>query len=268
MENIKAEEIKIDIDGTYMNVIRFGNGNENLIIISGLTVTGLEGQGEAVANAYSALSRDYRICLFERKKDIPENYSHEDMAEDVFRCSQLIGIESAFVYGVSQGGMIGELLALSHPDFVKKLILCSSSCRITEKLEKASNEWRMYAQEKDIVALNRSFFKYVYSPAFLESVKEMLPALEMVGSARDCERFLRLLEPVSDFDISGELNKIKCPVLVIGDANDAVIGPEGSYQMAEILKCDLHMYDCYSHAVYDEAPDIKEVIAGFLKRPD
>lgn len=45
-----------------------------------------------------------------------------------------------------------------------------------------------------------------------------------------------------------------------------MIGIEGSYEIADRLKCESYIYENYSHVVYDEADDIKEKILEFLGR--
>ena len=132
-------------------------------------------------------------------------------------------------------------------------------------MKKVAENWLELAGRQDVIALNRSFFNVVYSPAFLESVKELLPSLEKVGSTEDCARFSILVNAVLQFDIYEKLKQIKCPVLVIGDKNDKTIGIEGSYEIIDKLGCKNYIYDRYSHAVYDEAPDIKEKIMDFFR---
>lgn len=260
-----TKEIKLDLDDSYINVIHFGDGNKTVVIISGVSLTGLEGQGEAVAEAYQLFAKEYSVYLFERKKVLREGYTVDDMAEDISEAMDLLHIESAYIYGVSQGGMIAQVLAVRHSEKVKKLVLCSTMSRLTETMKMVAENWLDLAGRQDIVALNRNFFHVVYSPAFLESVKELLPFLEKVGSAEDCARFYILVNAILKFDIYEQLEQIKCPVLVIGDKNDRTIGIEGSYEIIDKLGCKNYIYNQYGHAVYDEAPDIKEKIIDFFE---
>lgn len=262
---MKSEEIKLQADESYINVIRFGNGSKNLIIISGVSLTGLEGQGEAVSEAYSTFCEEYTVYLFERKKVLSEKYKIFDMAEDIRKAMDMLSIDKAFVYGVSQGGMIAQVLAINYPERVEKMALCSTMCRPTETVKDVAERWLQLATEHNVAALNKCFFKDVYSASFLESVKEKLPILEKEGTAQDCDRFCILVEALYDFNVYDKLGQIKCPVLVIGDENDRTIGAEGSYEIIKRLKCSSCMYSGYGHAVYDEAPDIKEKIKTFFE---
>lgn len=257
-------EIKINLDNTYMNVIQFGHGTKVLSIIAGLSLSGLEGQGNAVAASYGLFEEEYTVYLFDRKKVVPEGYTIREMAKDVWYCLNELNVKSTAVYGVSQGGMIGQWLALDHPEMVEKLIVCSSMSKPTTHIVEVLNEWISIAKTYDVVNLNRSFFKHVYSKNFLESVKDLLPQLEKVGTHDDCDRFINLANSIYHFDVYEQLKDIKCPVFVLGDKNDDVIGVEGSSLIAEKCGCDIYLYDSYSHAVYDEASDIKERIFTFL----
>lgn len=258
------EEIKLYFGNSYMNVIHFGAGNEKIVIISGVSLNGLEGQGDGVAQVYQTLAERYSIYLFERKNVLEKGYTVEDMANDIEQAMNKLGIEAAYVYGVSQGAMIAQVLAIKHPEKVKKLVLCSTMCRPTEKIKMVARKWLELAQNYDVVGLNRRFFVDVYSEDFLNAVKDLLPELEKVGTKEDCERFCILVKAVLNFDVYDEIEKIKCPVLVIGDRKDQTIGVEGSYEIIEKLGCKSYIYHQYSHAVYDEASDIKEKIKDFF----
>lgn len=259
-------EVKISLDNTYMNVIQFGSGKKQMVMIAGVSLCGLEGQLEAVSGAYSLFDEDYTISLFDRRKVLPEGFMVSDMANDVLTCLDELGIEKADFYGVSQGGMIAQYIAIHHPERVNKLVLCSTISRPTEVMLKNAKEWLSLAKEKDVVGLNRHFFNVVYSKAFLEGVKDLLPVLEQQGTAADCERFEVLANALLYFDVYDKLDKIKCPVLVLGDKNDHTIGVDGMMELIDKLDCESYLYDCYSHAVYDEASDIKGRIKEFLDK--
>ena len=261
-----AEELKIALDDTYMNVIRFGSGKKTLVVIAGMSLCGLEGQGSAVEAFYTSFSEEYTVYLFDRRKKIPQGLTLTDMSEDVYFCLQQFSVESAVFYGVSQGGMIAMTLAVNHPETVQKLMLCSTASRENPLFCSTLSAWRVWAETKNVVGLNRSFFKLVYSEKMLESVRETLPVLEQQGTAADCERFLCLIDAMSGLNLYDRLEEIRCPVLVIGDENDRVLGVEASKEIAEKLQCERILYREYSHAVYDEAPDIKVRLKEFADR--
>lgn len=261
-----AIEMKINIDDTYMNVIKFGNGNKSLVIIAGVSLCGLEGQGNIIAEAYKDFTNDYTVYLIDRKKVLPEGCSVKQMAEDTYKVLSEVGVKRTCLYGVSQGGMIAQCIAIYHPEMVEKMVICSSQCRTTKTARGVIEKWVELAEKKNVVDINRYFFEKVYSKAFLEKNKEILPILEKQGTAEDCERFKILAAACGEFDIYDDMDKITCPTFVIGDINDDVLGVEGSYEIVDRLKCRSYIYENYSHAVYDEADDIKQKILEFFEK--
>ncbi|MCQ2248486.1 MAG: alpha/beta hydrolase [Treponema sp.] len=258
-------ELHIEFDGTYMNVIKFGKGRRNLAVIAGVSLCGLEGLGNQIEEAYKVFSEDFTVYVFDRRKILEPGYTMDQMAEDIHKCLIQLGVESACVYGVSQGGMLGQLIALNHPKFVEKLVLCSTVSKV-EKSNKAFKEWKEASAAGDVVRLNSLFLKYVYSDAFRESIKESIPALLKQGTSEDCRRFSVLVESMLGFDVTERLTELKCPVLVICDRSDQVFDCAEELKVAEITGAKKFIYDGYGHAVYDEAPDLKEKIAEFCRQ--
>lgn len=263
---LNATEMKINIDDTYMNVIRFGSGSKNLVIIAGLCLCGLEEHGEGIAELYKDFCGEYTVYVIERKKVVKVGYSIQQMAEDTCRVLNEIGVKKTSLYGVSQGGMIAQCIAAYHPEMVEKMAICSSQCRTTKTAKIVVGKFAELAEKKNVIDLNRYFLKQVFSKECLEKNKDMLPDIERQGTPEDCERFKILAMAVENFDIYDDMDKIQCPTFVIGDRQDNVLGVEGSYDIAERLKCDLYIYEEYSHGVYDEAEDIKDRLLEFFRK--
>lgn len=259
-------EEKIQLDDTYMNVIHFGNGKKVFTIIAGVTLTGLEGLGDALEQQMNIFLEEYSVFVFERKKVLPIGYSVEQMAEDIYRCLKLKNITSTYVMGASQGGMIGLALAINHPEFVNKLAICSSASRIPIENSNALVEWKNAAIQKDVVKLNTLFINYVYSSVYVDSIKDMIPELVKKGTDQDCNRFLILIEAIGKFNVSEKLAKIQCPLFVVADKNDKVIPYTCSQEIAVKTNCQIYLYDQYSHGVYDEAPDFRQKVKDFFEQ--
>ena len=257
-------EERIYMDNTYMDVIKFGEGDKNLVVVAGASVTGIEGQGAVLAKAYELFSRKYTVYVLERKKDMPVGYHVTDMADDIYRVLRELGVDNADFIGASQGGCICIDLALEHPEMVNKLVLISSFCRSTPLMKANGLKWLELAKLRDIVKLNRFVNDVVYSKQMLEKVKDQLPVLESKGTDEDMERFEIIAKACTNVDFSGDIDMIRCPLFVIGDMNDKTVGPEGTQEIADLTGCKMFMYDEYGHAVYDEAPDIKQKIYDFL----
>ena len=91
-----------------------------------------------------------------------------------------------------------------------------------------------------------------------------MPLLVRMIKPRDFERFAVLASAILGFDCYDRLHEIKCPVLVLGGAQDQITTGEASVEIAERLHCEIHMYPEYGHAAYEEAKDFNRRVYDFF----
>ena len=61
------------------------------------------------------------------RADAPGAYSLHDLAADVVACLDALELPAATLAGVSQGGMIAQIVAVEHPERVDGLVLISTT---------------------------------------------------------------------------------------------------------------------------------------------
>ena len=123
-------------DNIDMEYLKFGSGEKNLVIIPGLSIKSVLLSAEGVVSAYNAFADDYTVYLFDRNKIIREHYTVDDMAEETAFAIKTIGIKNADFFGVSQGGMIAECIAIKYPELVHKMVLGSTMARVNETVKR------------------------------------------------------------------------------------------------------------------------------------
>lgn len=268
VENIKIETAAVN-DFT-MDFFRFGHGKDILVILPGLSVQSVMGSAEAVADAYRPLTDDFTIFVFDRRKELPASYSICEMARDTAEVLRSLGTDRIHLFGASQGGMIAMEIAVSYPDLVKKMVLGSTSACITEEQSRLFEKWIRLAEDKNAEALYLSFGEALYPKAVFEQARDLLTGMAATVTDEELRRFIILADGAKNFDITQDLGKIICPVLLIGSNDDRVLGAEASRLIAEHLNSrpdfELYMYDGYGHAAYDTAPDYKDRILHFLTK--
>ena len=247
-----------------MNYLKFGTGDKTLVMIPGLSVQSVLRMGDAVKNAFRAYDKDFTIYLIDRREDLPPVYTVEDMARDTADKMKKLGLKDVCLFGASQGGMIAMLIAAWYPELVYKLVLGSTTPKVSEASNSILNNWINLAKERKGEELYLDFGDKLYPPALFAQWREILIAAGKSVKPEEFDRFVIVARGAEGFDATAELDKIKCPVLVMGAEDDQVLGPEGSYELARHLGCQLYMYTGYGHACYDTAPYYRERMAKFF----
>ena len=75
-------------------------------------------------------------------------FHYHDMAEDTVALMDQLQIDSAFVFGLSDGGMLGLDMAMHHPERVRKLAVTGSNFRTDGYIEGALN-WLVTVTPED-----------------------------------------------------------------------------------------------------------------------
>ena len=259
----------ITAPGFSMEYFRFGKGQKTLIILPGLSVQSVMGAADAIAEAYRSLSDAYTVYVFDRRADLPPVYSVREMARDTAEAMQALGLENACVFGASQGGMIGLVIAVEHPELVGKLVLGSSSAHVREAHYRVLEKWIRLAKAGDRAGLYLAFGREIYPPEVFEQYRPVMLAAAETVTDTELERFIILAEGTKDFDVTEELDRIQCPVLAIGVFEDSVLDSDATMEIAEKLDerpdFRLYMYTGYGHAAFDTAPDYRARILRFLE---
>ena len=247
-----------------MQVYKIGNGKKTFVMIPGINLCGVGGSVGAIEQSFSMFLEDYTIYLFDNDPVLKPHMSLEDMAEEISVELKNRNLKDVCIYGASQGGMIGLIIAAKHPELVSKLLACSTSPNPTERSNKVFYELKDYSINREIVKINQLFFRKVFPESFYKLNYDALKAQENVGTAENCDRFIVLLDSIIDFDINHLLPYIKCKTMVVGDRNDMIFPEESMKRISDTIGCELIMYEGYGHAVYDLAPDFKDRMKRFF----
>ena len=261
-----AKEQTLTIGNVQMDYITFGNGTKPLLMIQGLNTRDIKGSAVPLAMMYKIFAKDYKVYLFDRRKDLPEDITVRDLAADIAMAMDTLELKNADIFGVSQGGMIAQYLAMDRPDLVNKLVLAVTLSKNNDTVETAINDWIRMTEQADWKSLVNDMAVKMYSDAYIKKYKMMMPLLTAVQKPKDVKRFCTLAKACLTCDTYEELDKIKCPVLVIGGAKDKIVTGQASKEIAEKLGCEIYLYEDLGHAAYEEAKDFNQRIYQFLAK--
>ena len=263
-----AKNGELHLGDRILYYVTFGKGEQPLVMIPGLgdglhTVKGL---ALSFAWMYRRYAKSYRVYLLSRPEPVPEGATTADMAEEAAEAMKALGLERAFVMGVSQGGMIAQHLAAKHPELVKKLILAVTCPKANDSVIAACDRWIDMAERGDYAALTIDSAETNYTPEYLAKMRRMYPIATRVGKPRDYARFIRESRSCQTHDATAVLGEIRCPTLVIGAEEDQIIGPQASRDLAEAIPdARLCLFPKYGHGVYDETEDFYRQVREFFQ---
>ena len=261
----EAKEQKLEINNTQIDYITFGKGTKPLIMIQGLNTRGIKGSAVPIAYMYRIFAKDYKVYLFDRRPDVYEGITVRELAADIAGAMDALRITNADIFGVSQGGMIAQYLAIDRPDLVNKLVLAVTLSKNNDTVKSVVNNWIEMTKQGDMKSLVADMAIKMYSDAYVKRYRLFMPLLTILQKPKDVQRFIILAKACLTCNAYEELDKIKCPVFVIGGRQDKVVCGAASEEIADKLGCPIYMYDKLGHAAYEEAKDFNKRVYDFLK---
>ncbi len=178
----------------------------------------------------------------QKGRDIHVPYTLSDMAEDTLGLMDALKIERAHICGMSMGGMIGQILALEHPDRLSGLISMLSTTSENDLPEStpAARE-AMMSSPPNTRAEYQTYIANICR-AFADGSGFYDEALqrELAGRAFDRglypEGFFRQMAAILVAEGRRKaLKKVRTPTLVIHGDCDTVIPPAHGQDTAEAI---------------------------------
>ncbi|MBR2768878.1 MAG: alpha/beta hydrolase [Solobacterium sp.] len=251
-----------------MDYVSFGSGSRQLVILPGLSdgLATVKGKAMLLAPAWKPFFKDYTITMFSRRNDLPRGITIKEMAQDQADAMHILHLEHACVMGVSQGGMVAQLLAADHPECVDCLILVVTSPYCSEYIRANLEHWKTLTAENRHREFMIDTAEKTYSEAHLKTFRLMYPILGLLAKPKSYERLYANIDAIESFDARNDLSRITCPVLILGGKKDLTVSGEASQMIHEAIPAsELYMYEEYGHGLYEEAKDFNARILEFLK---
>jgi aminoacrylate hydrolase len=194
-----------------------------------LLVPGLSGRGSFWAAQAADLARDFRVIVHDHRGTARSThsrirYSVEQMADDVVRLMDGLGVESAHLVGHSTGGAIGQVLALEQPRRLRSLVLSATWAGPDPYFRRLFESRRGVLLSQGVEAYLRASALYMSPPAWVSAndalLDEQLKAT--LAEAAPVEVTASRIEAILRHDRRARLGDIRVPTLVIVAQDDAI----------------------------------------------
>lgn len=224
---------KAKVNGIELYYEIYGEG-QPLVMLHGNG--GSSGSG---ANIMSELTANYKVITVDHRchgqSGCTEELNYRLMASDINELLNQLRIDSAYIYGHSDGGIMGLIMAFSYPDKVKKLVVSGANIK------------------RDSTGLQ---------PEIVSMMKDY-PLIEQERMRKQ----IKLMVEYPNIEYS-ELHGIKCPVLIISGDRDAVRLSHTVKIFENIEHSQLSVLPGTTHFVFDEHPQlILDLMQLFYEQP-
>ena len=251
-----------------MDYVTFGKGKKPLVIIPGLGdgLYTVKGMAMTFSITYRILAERYKIYVFSRINELRQEYTTRDMAADVAEALEILKITSAYVMGISQGGMIAQWLVADFPEKVQKLVLAVTTAKLGNLGRERISCWLNLIQTGTYKDLMIDIARHSYTTKFFGKFKYLYRIMGIFGRIKDIKRIDIQAVSCLKHDSLAFLEKISCPTLIIGAENDDVLGLDGSLRLHQHIKdSQLTILPECGHALYEQNKDFQKRVLVFLE---
>lgn len=185
------------------------------------------------------LARYFRVIIFDHRGTgysgaTGDPFSISLFAGDTIALIDALGIGRAHVLGLSMGASVAQELVLAHPGRVDRLVLVAGTCGGREGVRMSPEVWaRLSDKSGEPADLADRMFSILFTKGWLAAHDpwQYCPVVHEVTTEETATR-----QATAFFGWPGSFDRlpaIRCPVLVITGAEDAVIPPKNAALLTE-----------------------------------
>ena len=262
-----AKNATLSMNGKTMDYVTFGKGKDPLVIIPGLGdgLQTVKGKAQLFSLSYRLLAKHYKIYVFSRINELRQGYTTRDMAADLAEAMETLNLDTAYIMGISQGGMIAQWLAVDFPERVQRLILAVTTAKPSQLVKERIEHWQKLSQYGTFRDLMLDIAKHSYTQKSYQKWRFLSNIMGRLGRIKDKKRIAIQSQSCLTHNSLEILKDIHCPTFVLGALEDDMIGVNGSKELAKAISgCQLLILKHSGHALYEENKVFQEAVCGFL----
>jgi aminoacrylate hydrolase len=239
-----------------------------------MLVPGLSGLGSFWAEQVRELSRDFHVIVHDhrgagRSTHSRIQYSVEQMADDVLRLMDGLGIESAHIAGHSTGGAMAQVIALDHPRRVRSLVLSATWAGPDPYFTRLFESRKQALLDSGIAEYLRGAALFQYPPSWISANDALISErhASLIPASAPVEVIASRIDAIVRHDRRRRLGEIRVPTLVIVAADDMITPRLYSEEIASrIPGAKLVVVETGGHlAPAIAAPAYNEAVGTFLR---
>ncbi len=195
-------------------------------------------------------------------------YAMTELVDDAARLVREWGRGPVVWVGLSMGGMVGQGLAVRHPELLRGVVLANTTARYPEAAASAWAARIAAVQQGGMAAVVDAVVERYLHADWRASHPEAAAALRAVLLRADPAGYVASCRAVAGVDWLDRLSTVTLPTLVIAGGRDAGATPAMAREIADrIAGAEIEIIADASHLSVTEAPDLfYAAVEAFLGR--
>ena len=222
----------------------------------------------AFAASHQVIVHDHRGTGQSSRSRI--SYSVDQMADDVLRLMDALGIAQAHLVGHSTGGAIGQTIAVTRPERLTSLAVYASWTRADPFFARVFEARRKLLTAAGAAAYVRATPVFLYPHWWINANIELLEQRERstIPAFPATEIAASRIDAVLGFDRTADLASIRTPTLVICAQDDALTPSYFSSELARrIPSAELALLEQGGHCASEVCPtQFNRAVLDFIER--
>ena len=171
------------------------------------------------------LERDFQVLRFDTRghggSDAPAgSYTLEQLVDDTIGILDALDFDRVHWVGLSMGGMIGQGLALDHPDRIERLVLADTAAIIPDEAQPLWQERLDAVQREGMQAVAESTLERWFTPSYLEQNPPGIDQIRQQILITPVAGYVGCSEAIRHLNYLSRLSVIEAPTLIMVGADD------------------------------------------------
>ncbi|MFT3858988.1 MAG: alpha/beta fold hydrolase [Aquabacterium sp.] len=202
-----------------------------------------------------------------RSESRAEPLTMTELAADAARLiDEMAEGEPVIWVGLSMGGLIGQELAIRHPEKVKALVLSNTTCKYNAAAREALGQRIATVESHGLAAVGMSTMARFFSEGFRQRRPAIVASHQRLLESTDPEGYTACAAALCDADTSTRLQQIRVPAMVMSSTHDEPALTE----MAQVLAKGIPgaqlvtLQDCAHLSAVEQPQAFAEVLGEFV----
>lgn len=147
-------------------------------------------------------------------------YTMDVLVDDAARLVREWGRGPVVFVGLSMGGMVGQGLAIRHPELVKGLVLANTSAQYPEAAKAIWAQRIATVEAQGLAAIADAVMERWFCAAFRAAQRDTVADFRATVLRSDAKGYVACCHAIANVDWLDRLDQVRCPTLIIAGEHD------------------------------------------------